>query len=220
MVDILGIGIILGGLVLLLGGAVLSLYGVALLGALVGAGMGSLLGPIVGEAAGIDGTLAVAGGIIAGGLAGIVIAYVIIKWAIAIMALLVGAYFGTVTVAPELADVAWHLEVAIGLSIGVAAAALATVLTRTILIVITSLAGAMLASTSVTINGMREAAEALSVEPLTFDLMDPIFLGLFAVGVLFQLGILRFGIARNILGRLPGSNEVTDGKQRQEQDAL
>lgn len=210
MVDIVGVAVILGGLVLLFAGAVLSLYGVALLGALVGAGVGSLFGPMLGDALGIDGTIALAGGIIVGLVLGIIIAYAVVKWAIAMLGLIVGTYVGIAAIVPALVEVSWYLEVALAIAIGMLAALLAMVFTKSILIILTSLAGAMLASTAVTLDDLTEAADTVSIDPLTFELVDPLFLGLFIIGVLSQYGLFELGMVTRFVRRLPGAGVITD----------
>lgn len=213
MVDIVGIGVILGGLVLLLAGAVLSLYGVALLGALVGAGLGSMLGPIAAEAANIGDPVGLIGGIVVGGLIGIVLAYAFIRWAIALFGLVIGGYYGAVVIAPAVADVTWYLEAMIGLAIGLAVAAVATIFTKTLLIILTAAAGSTLASANVTLDNLDQAASEVSLSPLTFDLADPIFLGLFAVGLLVQFGLLQLGAVKRFAAKLPGSGGIS-GKSK------
>lgn len=210
MVDVIGIGIILGGLVLLLAGAALSIYGVALLGAVVGGGLGYIAGPALADLVGVGDIVGIVIGLVVGGFLGILIAYAILKWAIAILGLIIGGYFGVVVLIPNFTDLGTYPRWAAGLAVGLVVAALAMVFAKTILIVITSLAGAAIASTSVTVDDLIEASEATSLDPLSFDLADPIFLVLLILGIVFQFGIFRFGFVRDIVAKLPGASVIRD----------
>lgn len=210
MFDNVGIVVILAGLILLFGGAVLSVYGVALLGALVGGGLGSLVGPFIGDAVGLDGTIALAVGVIVGGLAGIFIAIALLKWAIAIFALIVGTYFGAVIVSPAILDVAWYLDISVGIAIGFVMAAISLVMTSSILIIISSLAGATLVTGRVTFDNIADSVASTSLEPLTFELVDPVFLGLVALGLLSQFGLFRITSIPRYFARLPMARRVSN----------
>lgn len=210
MVDVIGIALILGGLVLLLGGAALSIYGVALLGAVIGGGLGYIGGPMIANLVGFNETIGIVIGLIVGGLVGIIIAYAILRWAIAILGLVIGGYYGAVVIVPAFTDLGTYSTWAVGIVLGLITSALALVFAKSILIVLTSLAGATLVSGSVTFDDLIEAGEATALEPLGFDVADPIFLVLLVIGLAFQFGIFRFGYVTAIVAKLPGASVITN----------
>jgi len=213
MVDAIGIGVILVGIVLLLSGAALSVYGVGLLGATLGGGGGYLLGPTIAAAAGVDGLVGIALAVGVGALVGVAITYVLLSMAIAAMGFVVGTYLGVVVVDPLLGGESILYTVLAGLGTGVALAFLGMFLTRTTMIFITSFIGAALASRSVTLDSISEAGEAFpTIEPLVFEVTAPLFLGLFVLGVLSQVGLFKLGYVAKLVKRLPGASVLRDNK--------
>lgn len=214
MVDVIAAALVLAGLVLLFAGAALSVYGVALLGALLGGGGGYLVAPTIAAAVGAEGILAIAIAVVVGAIAGVVIAYSVLSFAIGAVSFVVGIYVGTI-VAPLLFDGAWYVEWGVALGIGIAAAVLAAFMTKTALMLVTSVFGAALASRSLTAEGIRTAQETGSVAPLTFDLTAPLFLGLFVLGVLAQLGLFKFGYVAKLTALLPGASVLRDRREKE-----
>ncbi len=199
MVDPVSIGLIVAGVVILLAGAVLSVYGIALLGALVGGGAGLLLAPELGFSATPELIVAAAVGVIAG----IALTYLVLSIAIGILAFAVGSYVGAVGAEWLLDEPGLALIVVVGLVVGAVAAFLGNIFKRTVMIFITSFIGAALASTAVT-------AEDISNADILFALDDPIFLGLFALGVLTQLGLFKLSYVTRLVGALPGASVIRD----------
>lgn len=204
MVTPIGAGLIAAGLVMLFVGAVLSLYGVSLLGAVVGGAAGFLVAQEIGFTA----TMELAGALGAGAIAGVLISYLLISLAVAVFGFIVGLYFGA-GLANWLLDPNLIVVAAAALATGILAAALSTILKRTIMVVVTSFAGAALASQSVTAADFGDAG-LTEPDPILFDLNDPLFLGLFALGILTQLGLFRLGYVTSILAYLPGASMLRD----------
>lgn len=215
MVDPALLGLAAGGVVLLLFGAVLSIYGVALLGVVVGGGGGYLVAPTIGNAVGMDGSGAVVAGVIVGALAGLIITYVLLSMAIAIMGFAVGTYVGMVVVGPML-DEGTLLTIAAGLGVGLAAGFLAMFLKRTTMVFATSFIGATLVSMQITLDDLSTAASDATVDPILVDATAPIFIGLFVLGVLFQFGLFKFGYVTKIVKLLPGGSVLRDGKDEEQ----
>ena len=206
MIDALVVGLVAAGLAMLLAGAVLSVYGVALLGAVVGGGGGFLIAPQLGFA----GQVPLAGAALVGAVAGIAISYLLLSLAIGALAFVVGSYVGTVAAQSFLNEPGLLVVAVVGLGVGAIAAFLGTIFKRTVMVFITSFLGATLASRAVTESDIGDA-ELLEPEPILFDPAgEPLFLGLFVLGVLFQLGLFRFGYVRRILSYLPGASILTD----------
>lgn len=214
MVDLVGIGMILGGAVLLFAGAALSVYGVAILGAVVGGGAGFLLGPTIGGLLGLEGLLAVLAATAIGVILGVVLSYVLLSMAISILSFIAGTFAGLVVleaVAPGLSPALLYPG---ALVVGFIAATLAGFFSRTILVLVSSFVGATLVSGSITPSNVETAAAEFSLEPILFDLWSPIFLGLFVLGVLTQFGIFKFGYVTKIAAVLPGASVLRDrGRQ-------
>lgn len=206
MVTPIGAGLIAAGLVMLFVGAVLSLYGVSLLGAVVGGAAGFLVAQEIGFTA----TMELAGALGAGAIAGVLISYLLLSLAIAVFGFIVGLYFGA-GLANWLLDPNLIVVAAAALATGILVAALSTILKRTIMVVITSFAGAALASQSVTAADFGNAG-LTEPDPILFDLNDPLFLGLLALGILTQLGLFRFGYVTSVLAYLPGARMLRDGE--------
>jgi len=206
MVDAIVVGLVAAGLTILLAGAVLSVYGVALLGAVVGGGGGFLLAPQFGY----TGQVPLAGAALAGAVAGVAISYLLLSLAIGALAFVVGSYVGTVAAQSLLNEPGLLVVAVVGLGIGAVAAFLGTIFKRTVMVFITSFLGATLASRAVTGSDIEEA-KLLDPEPILFDPAgEPLFLGLFVLGVLFQLGLFRFGYVTRVLSYLPGASILTD----------
>lgn len=210
MVDLVGIALLLVGAVLLFAGAALSVYGVAVLGVVVGGGAGFLVAPTVGNAIGLEGVLAVVVATALGIVAGLVAAYLLLSMAIAAVSFAAGTYAGLVVVTPLLGEGAAIFGYSAALVVGVVAAALGSVLTRTVMVLVTSFVGATLASGSLTIADVTAAGEQFALDPLVFDVASPIFLGLLALGVLAQFGLFRFGYVTRLVSLLPGASVLRD----------
>jgi hypothetical protein len=208
MVELLDVAFVLGGAVLLFFGAVLSVYGVALLGAAVGAGGGYLVAPTIGGVVGVEGLLATAIAIPVGGIAGVLLTYLLLSFAVAGVSFVVGSYFGMVVVAPALGDGIGLAGIGIGVAVGLGAAVLGSLLTKTMMIFITSAMGAALVSRQLTISALRTAQSDLTLDPLIFEPTAPIFLVLFVLGVLAQFGLFKLGWVTEIVARLPGARQL------------
>jgi hypothetical protein len=210
MVEPIGIGLVAGGVILLFAGAALSIYGVGLMGIVLGGGGGFLVAPEIGSALGLEGIAATAAAVAIGSLIGVAITYVLLSMAIAAMGFVVGIYVGVVGVNPILGDGSLMVTIGVALGTGVAAAFLGMLLTRTTMILITSFLGAALASRSITIDDFNEAANNFDFDPLVFEVQEPIFLGLLALGILSQFGLFKLGYVTKIVGLLPGATILTD----------
>jgi hypothetical protein len=208
MVELLDVAFVLGGAVLLFFGAVLSVYGVALLGAVVGGGGGYLLAPTIGGVAGIEGVAATAIAVPVGAIAGVLLTYLLLSLAVAAVSFVIGTYFGVVVVAPALGDGMTVAGIGIGVAVGLAAAVLGSLMTKTMMIFITSAMGAALVARKLTISGLRTAQSDLTLDPLIFEPMAPIFLVLFGLGVLSQFGLFKLGWVTEIVARLPGADQL------------
>lgn len=198
------------GVVLLFAGATLARYGVALMGALLGAGGGYMVAPSVGAAAGIAGLPASAAGIGLGIVVGVLVAHMLLSLAIATIGFGVGTYLGLTVLAPILVDGAWYVNAGAALAIGAAVALAGMTLTNLTMIGVTSFIGAALASRSLTFESFAAAQSDLSLDPLLFDASEPLFLGLAAVGVALQIGLLRLGYARRVVAILPGAGSLSN----------
>jgi hypothetical protein len=208
MVELLDVAFVLGGAVLLFFGAVLSVYGVALLGAVVGAGVGYLIAPTIGGAVGVEGLLATTIASPVGAVAGVLLTYLLLSFAVAAVSFVIGSYFGMVVVAPALGDGVGLAGIGIGVGVGLAAAVLGSLLTKTMMILITSAIGSALVSRQLTISGLRTAQSDLTLDPLIFEPTAPIFLVLFVLGVLSQFGLFKLGWMTEIVARLPGAQQL------------
>lgn len=208
MVELLDIAFVLGGAVLLFFGAVLSVYGVALLGAGLGAGGGYLFAPTIGGFVGLEGLLATAAAIPIGAIAGVMLTYLLLSFAVAAVSFLVGIYFGTALVAPAVGT-AGLAGIGVGVAVGLLAAAVGSIMTKTTMILITSAMGAALVSRQLTLRALEAAQSELAVEPLVFE-PEPLFVGLFALGVLSQLGLFKLGWVAKLVAVLPGARRLRD----------
>jgi hypothetical protein len=208
MVELLDVGLVVGGFILLFFGAVLSVYGVALLGAVLGAGGGYLFAPTIGAQFGVEGAIATLVAIPVGMIGGILLTYMLLSFAVAAVSFGVGTYFGLVAVAPALGYSGGALGVLVAIGVGIAAAVSGTLLTKTMMVVITSAMGAALVSRQLTIEALRTAQSEFAVEPLVLELTDPIFVGLFALGILSQFGLFKLDWVTSLIARLPGARQL------------
>ncbi|MFB6310297.1 MAG: phosphate ABC transporter permease [Salinirussus sp.] len=214
MVDVVGIGLVFVGLIVLFAGAALSIYGVAILGAGIGGGLGFVLAPTLGLGSAIGTLIAVAVGIVAG----LVITYMLLSVAIAGLGFVVGGYIGLVLLSAVLGPGAGILSV-VGFFIGgVVGAGLAPFVTRTLLVVVTAFIGAALVSGSLTMQDFVTVQEELTIDPLLVDPGSIVLIGLFALGVLVQLGLFRFGHVRRLVAILPGASVLRDRVGRSDSD--
>ena len=216
MVELLDIAFVLGGAVLLFFGAVLSVYGVGLLGAVVGAAGGYLIAPTIGSFVGVQGVLATAVAIPIGAIAGILATYLLLSLAVGAISFAVGIYFGVTAVAPMFGNLVSPVGIAIVIGMALGAAVIGSLMTKTMMVIITSAVGAALVSRKLTIDALRTAQSNVAVDPLTFEPTSPIFFGLFVLGVLSQFGLFKLGWVTDIVARLPGARQLTD---RGEDDA-
>jgi len=208
MVELIDTPLVLGGAILLFFGAVLSIYGVALLGAVVGGGVGYLIAPTIGGIVGLEGVLATVVAVPIGTLAGVIVTYVLLSFAVAAISFTVGTYFGLVIVAPAVSSSLLQIGVAIG--VGIVAAVVGSLLTKTMMVIITSAMGAALVSLQVTFDSLQTAQEDLVLDPILFDTTAPIFVGLFVLGILSQFGLFKLGWVTSLVARLPGARQLSD----------
>jgi hypothetical protein len=180
------------------------------MGIVLGGGGGFLVAPTVGSALGLEGIAASAAAVVIGSLVGLAITYVLLSMAIAAMGFVVGTYFGLVAVDPILGDGSLAVTVGVALGTGIAAAFLGMLLTRTTMILITSFLGAALASQSITIEAINDAANDFTMDPLVFEVQEPLFLGLFVLGILSQFGLFKLGYVTKIITLLPGATILRD----------
>lgn len=208
MVELLDVAFVLGGAILLFFGAVLSVYGVALLGAVLGAGGGYLFAPTIASPIGVEGALATLVAVPIGALIGIGITYLLLSFAVAAVSFVVGTYFGLAVVAPMVGGGSFPVELLVGVGVGILAAVLGSLMTKTMMVVITSAMGAALVSRQLTIEALRTAQAEFSVQPLTFEPTAPIFAALFVLGILSQFGLFKLGWVTSLVARLPGARQL------------
>jgi hypothetical protein len=213
MVDVIAIGMVAAGIVLLFSGAALSVYGAGLLGAVLGGGGGYLVAPTIASAVGVEGLAGTAIAVAVGAVVGVGITYVLLSMAIAAMGFIVGTYLGVVAVNPLVGGDSLLVTVGVGLGTGIALAFLGMFLTRTTMVIITSFIGAALASRSITMDAITTAADNFpTMDSIVFDVGEPLFLGLFVLGVLAQFGLFKLGWVTKIAGLLPGASVLRDNK--------
>ncbi|WP_138007092.1 phosphate ABC transporter permease [Halalkalirubrum salinum] len=208
MIDPVAIGLVLAGVVLLFGGATLSSYGVGLAGAIVGGAGGYLVVPSIAAAAGVAGPIGLVAGVLIGAGVGVLLTYMLFSMVVAGVSFVAGTLLGWSVIAPALVSGAWYIEVLAAVGIGVLAAAFGTFMTKTAMVFISSYLGAVFASRSITFADLDAAREAISPDPLLFDPVAPILLGLFALGVLTQFGLFKLGYVTKVLGVLPGARAL------------
>jgi hypothetical protein len=210
MVDAIVVGLVAAGVVFLLAGAVLSVYGIALLGAVVGGAGGYLLGP---ELLGFEAFPELAGPILVGAAGGVALSYLLLSLAIGLLGFVVGIYMGAVGSQQLLQEPDLLVVAVLALVTGAVAALLGTILKRTVMVFITSFIGATLASQSVTASDIDEA-KLSEPDPILFDpVEEPLFIGLFVLGVLTQLGLFKFGYVTKLVGYLPGASVLQDREE-------
>jgi len=205
MVTPVSAGLVAAGLVVLFTGAVLSVYGIALLGAIVGGGGGYLLAPQLG----FTELPQVAAGALGGAVLGVAVTYLLLSLAIGALAFAVGTYVGAVGAETLLDNPELLLVAGLAVAVGSVAAFLGTVFKRTVMVFVTSFIGAALTSRQVTGSDFGNLDE-LDPEAVLFDVGDPLFLGLFVLGVLTQLGLFKFGYVRKLAAYLPGASVLQD----------
>jgi hypothetical protein len=211
MITSIDVAFVLAGAVLLLSGAALSTYGVGVMGLLLGGGGGYLVAPTIGGLVGLAGAPVTAAAVVLGALAGLLVTYVLLSMAVAAIAFVVGGYVGLVVAEPLVGAGSLLVSIPVALGVGVAAASLGTLLTRTTMIGITSFVGAALASRAVTPGAFEQAQADVVLDPLLFDLASPAFLGLFVLGVLSQFGLFKLGYVARLVTWLPGAVLFEDG---------
>lgn len=214
--DIATIGLVLAGLVLVFFGAALSVYATALLGFLIGAGGGYVLAPTVLGAFGAGGLVGFAGAIVVGGLLGAALAYVALSFATAVPSFFVGAFVGLYVITPVFTD-GGLIRYLVMVLAGVAGAFVGFTLTKYALVFVTAFVGAAFASGSLAASSFGAAREGFTIEPLLFDPFAttelagaevPVFLALFALGVLSQVGLFRLGWVTGAATVVPGVGRI------------
>ncbi|MFC3958531.1 phosphate ABC transporter permease [Halovivax cerinus] len=216
MLDPLVVAPVAIGIVLLIAGATLARYGVALMGALLGAGGGYMVAPTVATAAGVGELVASGIGITIGIVVGVLVAHMLLSLAIAAIGFGIGTYLGLTVLAPILVDGAWFVEAGAAIAIGAGVALAGMTLTNTTMIALTSFIGAALASRTLTFESFAQAQSAASLDPILFDATEPLFLALAVVGILIQIGLLKLGYAKKIVGVLPGAGSLDRSERRAE----
>lgn len=211
-------GFIIAGLLLAFVGATVTVYAVTLTGLLVGAGAGYLVAPNLVGVVAVDGVMVTAGVVTAGGLVGGFIAYAGLSFAVLGIAGIVGGFGGRFVVGPVYAADATGLE-GTGLLVGATLGGIAVgmllgfVLTKTTLMVSTAFLGAAFASRSLTPTTFETVAAEATVAPLVFDPTAPLFVAVFALGVLSQIGLVRLGYVTKLTQLLPGAGQGTTEKE-------
>jgi len=213
MVSIMQVGFVLAGAVFLFAGAALSIYGVGGMGLLLGGGGGYLVAPTIGEFFGLAGVGATAAGVLVGAFAGLLVTYVLLSMAVALIAFVVGSYLGVVLANPLVGADSLLVMIPVALAVGIGAAFLGTMLTRTTMVAVTSFIGAALASRAVTFENLETAQTEVALDPLLFDLSTPLFVGLLVLGVLSQFGLFKFGYVAKLITWLPGATVFRDSKE-------
>lgn len=217
-------GLVLAGLLLAFVGAAVSVYAVTLTGLLVGGGAGYLAAPSLVGLIAVDGPVLTGVAIALGAAIGGFLAYAGLSFAVVGIGGLVGGFAGRFAVGPLYAADAAGIEgtlLLVGATLaGVAVGALfGFVLSRTTLVVSTAFIGAAFASRSITPSTLDAAAAGPSVEPLLFDVAAPVFVAVFALGALSQLGLFRFGYVTKLVGLLPGARRWTADDDRKAKGA-
>ena len=82
-------------------------------------------------------------------------------------------------------------------------------MTTTTMVALSSFLGAALASRSLTVADFEAAQAETSLEPLLFDVTDPIFLIFAIAGILVQFELLKVTWLTTFISRLPGARMVT-----------
>ena len=220
MITPLSAGLVVAGLLLAFVGAAVSVYAVTLTGVLVGAGAGYLAAPSLAGLIAVDGLLLTGAAAALGAAVGGFLAYAGLSFAVVAIGGLVGGFAGRFAVGPMYAADAAGIEgtlFLVGATLaGVAVGALfGFVLSRTTLVVSTAFIGAAFASRSITPATLDAATAQTSVEPLLFDVTAPLFLAVFVLGALSQVGLFRFGYVTKLVGLLPGARRWTAGDEKE-----
>jgi len=220
MLTPLNVGLVLAGVLLAFVGAAVSVYAVTLTGILIGAGAGYLAAPNLVGLIAVDGLVLTGIGVLLGGAVGGFLAYAGLSFAVVGIGAVVGGFVGRFAVGPLYAADTAGFEgtlLLVGATLaGVAVGALfGFVLSRTTLVVSTAFIGAALASRSLTVDTFELAATEAAVEPLLFDVSAPAFLGVFALGVLSQFGLFKFGYVTKLATLLPGAWRWTVDNDRE-----
>lgn len=210
MVELLTLAFVAAGGVLLFAGAALSVYGVALLGAVLGGGGGYLLAPTIGGALPVGGVAANAVAVVIGLVAGVVVAYSLLGMVVAAAGFVTGAFVGLYVLNPLFVEGEWFVEVAAAVGAGLVGGFAGMIMTKTVLVGVTSFIGAALASRQLTMADFRTAAEGPTIDPLIWEFTAPAFLALLALGLLTQIGLFKFGYVTRLTALLPGADIVTD----------
>jgi len=211
MVTLAAAGLVVAGAILLLAGAAISIYGVALLGLVLGGGAGYLVAPQVG----LEAATATAGAVVVGAVIGLLVTYLLLSAAVGTMALIVGSYVGMAAVSAAL-DPGPGLVLVGGLAVGMAAALLGTIFKRTTMVFITAFLGAALASRSITPATLETARDDFTLDPLLFDLANPLFVALVVLGLLSQFGLFKLGYVGTLVSKLPGASVLRDRERSAE----
>ncbi len=212
-------GLVVAGLLLAFVGAAVSVYAVTLTGILIGGGAGYLLSPNLVGLVAVDALAVTGGAVVVGAALGGFLAYAGLSFAVLGIGGVVGGFVGRFAVGPFYAADAAGLEgtlLLVGATLaGVAVGALfGFVLSRTTLVVSTAFIGAAFASRSLTVDAFKTAVEELTVEPILFDVTAPAFLAVFALGVLSQLGLFKFGYVTRLVAVIPGAARWTASDDR------
>ncbi len=212
-------GLVVAGLLLAFVGAAVSVYAVTLTGILIGGGAGYLLSPNLVGLVAVDALAVTGGAVVVGAALGGFLAYAGLSFAVLGIGGVVGGFVGRFAVGPFYAADAAGLEgtlLLVGATLaGVAVGALfGFVLSRTTLVVSTAFIGAAFASRSLTVDAFETAVEELTVEPILFDVTAPAFLAVFALGVLSQLGLFKFGYVTRLVAVIPGAARWTASDDR------
>ncbi|QZA88768.1 phosphate ABC transporter permease [Salinarchaeum sp. IM2453] len=215
MVDLITVALVLIGLVLLFSGAALSIYGVALLGIVLGAGGGYLIAPEVGGIIGVAEPVSYILTAGTGALLGAILAYAVLSLAVAVVSLGAGIYLGNVVLVPDFIEGAWYVEWGAALGVGLLLALLTLIFTKTVMIIVTSAIGSALASRSVTMDDIQMVHDNATIEPILFDPYAPLFIGLFVLGVLSQVGLFRLGYVTRLAKILPGASVLRNKNEEE-----
>lgn len=208
MVDLIAIAVIVVGLAFLFFGAAFSSWGVSALGLVVGGGAGYLLAPSIAGVIGVPAMGATVVAVLIGAAIGVILGYVLLSMAVGAIAFVLGVYVGYSALAGLLVDGGIIVEVVVAIAIGLVLGAIATVMTKTMMVVLTAFFGATLASQSITVDSLQSAHANVTLDPLLVDVTAPLFLGLFVLGLLTQFGLFKFGYVTRLLNVLPGSRPL------------
>jgi len=213
-------GLIVAGLVLLFFGASLSVYGVALTGLILGGGGGYMVAPTVGPLLGLEGMVATAASVGLLAVVGAVLAYMTLSLAVAGIGFVAAALITQLIINPIFVDGPWFVSWGVTVVAAFIGAWMGMIFTKTTLIGATSFFGATLASQAVTVKTFNKVIDQTTLDPLFFNATEqPLFLGLFALGLLTQFGLFKFGYVTRIVGILPGAGIVTNRNEKSETGA-